>query len=175
MIDRVTYTGTLVSCIILRTCGIVEYSNVHHALLSVLGALLAAASFYVLQGSDPGYLTSKEVEAELLETMMCSDDGYIPNRQTKCAVCDVPKICRSHHCKHCNKCVATYDHHCVMLGTCIGERNHCRFWWFIFLHVCLLSVDIKLMSDSSYVHSQQQPLATGHSSHCYTYCSVTRT
>ncbi|XP_059648049.1 protein S-acyltransferase 10-like isoform X2 [Cornus florida] len=32
-------------------------------------------------------------------------------------------------CTYCN--VMQFDHHCVWLGTCVGQRNHCRFWWFI--------------------------------------------
>jgi hypothetical protein len=49
-----------------------------------------------------------------------------------CPVCHLSKPpLRSHHCKDCQQCVATFDHHCHFLGTCIGERNHFRFYIFV--------------------------------------------
>jgi len=39
---------------------------------------------------------------------------------------------RTRHCHDCDKCVLQFDHHCIWLGTCIGKKNHCRFWWYIF-------------------------------------------
>ncbi len=67
------------------------------------------------------------------------DDTPVPiapelNQQLRrkiCSKCQIAPPLRAHHCRFCNKCVATFDHHCHFLNTCIGERNHCRFYWFL--------------------------------------------
>ena len=57
---------------------------------------------------------------------------------------------RSHHCKVCNKCVATFDHHCKFLHTCIGERNYCRFYIFVLLNFIAIHLCLKVVNSSSY-------------------------
>ncbi|CAL9159769.1 unnamed protein product [Musa hybrid cultivar] len=62
-------------------------------------------------------------------------DLYPPgltNRNCTCPYCNVIQPPRSKHCHDCDKCVLQFDHHCLWLGTCIGKKNHCRFWWYIF-------------------------------------------
>ncbi|XP_047312391.1 protein S-acyltransferase 10 isoform X2 [Impatiens glandulifera] len=62
-------------------------------------------------------------------------DLYPPGtsaRTLTCSYCNILQPPRSKHCHDCDKCVLQFDHHCVWLGTCIGQGNHCRFWWYIF-------------------------------------------
>ncbi|XP_020532306.1 protein S-acyltransferase 10 isoform X2 [Amborella trichopoda] len=62
-------------------------------------------------------------------------DMYPPgssSRHWTCTYCNVVQPPRSKHCHDCDKCVLQFDHHCVWLGTCIGQGNHSRFWWYIF-------------------------------------------
>ncbi|GMY11127.1 protein S-acyltransferase 10 [Fagus crenata] len=61
-------------------------------------------------------------------------DMYSPGtspRTWTCSYCNVEQPPRAKHCHDCDKCVLQFDHHCVWLGTCIGQGNHCRFWWYI--------------------------------------------
>lgn len=62
-------------------------------------------------------------------------DMYPPGsssvRSWTCTYCNVVQPPRAKHCHDCDRCVLQFDHHCVWLGTCIGQGNHCRFWWYI--------------------------------------------
>lgn len=60
---------------------------------------------------------------------------------------------RSKYCKTCKARVCTFDHHCFMLGTCIGERNHARFWWFLFLTTVDICIAIVVV-DNGYVYER---------------------
>ncbi|KAE9606605.1 putative protein S-acyltransferase [Lupinus albus] len=54
-----------------------------------------------------------------------------PIRTWTCTYCNVEQPPRTKHCHDCDKCVLQFDHHCVWLGNCIGQGNHCRFWWYL--------------------------------------------
>ncbi|KAJ8467964.1 hypothetical protein OPV22_030516 [Ensete ventricosum] len=61
-------------------------------------------------------------------------DLYPPGsaiRNWTCTYCNIIQPPRAKHCHDCDKCVLQFDHHCVWLGACIGQGNHCRFWWYI--------------------------------------------
>lgn len=74
--------------------------------------LLYAASV----GSDPGYLSS-------------NGNGAGPEGDLESTYSSWPPL-RAHYCKEAGEWVAKYDHWCPMLGTPIGEKNHCRspYW-----------------------------------------------
>lgn len=71
-------------------------------------------------------------------------------RRKICQVCKIAPPLRSHHCKHCSKCVATFDHHCTFIGTCIGERNHCRFYFFIILQALGFRKCVSIVNSSKF-------------------------
>ncbi|KAF0924466.1 hypothetical protein E2562_010118 [Oryza meyeriana var. granulata] len=78
-------------------------------------------------------------------------DLYPPgssSRDWTCTYCRVIQPPRTRHCHDCDKCVLQFDHHCVWLGTCIGKKNHCRFWWYIFEETILCIWTVALYIDS---------------------------
>jgi len=53
-----------------------------------------------------------------------------------CVNCILIKPAYTKHCYTCQHCVSLFDHHCPFMGTCIGGRNHGKFW----LYCCLQTV-----------------------------------
>jgi hypothetical protein len=167
----------------------------------------SSITFYLLQGSNPGYLTEEimrraiiqhepiqekddEKEISTIETIQAQkysqkrieilqkaltklqselEVGNVSTstidtndekatlveneEQDFCAECEIFPPLRSNHCKFCNKCVATFDHHCFVLGTCIGERNHSRFWWFLFMQTIEILFVIAIVQSGFTGHS----------------------
>lgn len=78
-------------------------------------------------------------------------DLYPPgsgSRDWTCTYCRLIQPPRTRHCHDCDKCVLQFDHHCIWLGTCIGKKNHCRFWWYIFEETILCIWTVSLYIES---------------------------
>ncbi|KQJ84045.1 hypothetical protein BRADI_5g18331v3 [Brachypodium distachyon] len=74
-------------------------------------------------------------------------DLYPPgssSRDLTCSHCHLIQPPRTKHCHDCEKCVLQFDHHCAWLGTCIGKRNHCRFWWYVLEQAILATWTVAL-------------------------------
>ncbi|KAK1684626.1 hypothetical protein QYE76_045474 [Lolium multiflorum] len=74
-------------------------------------------------------------------------DLYPPgsnSRDLTCSSCHLIQPPRTKHCHDCDKCVLKFDHHCTWLATCIGKRNHCRFWWYLFEETTLIAWTVAL-------------------------------
>lgn len=78
-----------------------------------------------------------------------SVDHFQGTRRRYCPACGVSPPLRSHHCRDCNRCVARFDHHCGFVGTCIGERNHCRFWWFLVIQALAFDAACRIVGSST--------------------------
>jgi palmitoyltransferase len=75
--------------------------------------------------------TTAETLPSFADALTAPPPLFRGTRRKVCSTCNFAPPLRSHHCRVCEKCVATFDHHCHFIGTCIGERNHCRFWTFV--------------------------------------------
>ncbi|KAG7026713.1 Protein S-acyltransferase 10 [Cucurbita argyrosperma subsp. argyrosperma] len=83
----------------------------------------------------------KNVQGDLTSWTKMVMDMYPPGtspRNFTCSYCHVEQPPRTKHCHDCDRCVLQFDHHCVWLGTCIGQGNHCRFWWNAAIVIMLL-------------------------------------
>lgn len=103
--------------------------------------LLCVFTFLILQGSNPGYLNTKDLEEDV-SNLVNNDINFIDDDFIYCSKCVSRRPLRSHHCHYCDQCVATYDHHCKVIGTCIGEGNHCRFYIFLFVNFISIILSI---------------------------------
>jgi len=56
--------------------------------------------------------------------------NFVPE-QKYCEVCRIIQPYRTRHCIFCEKCVCKFDHHCALIGGCVGELNHRKFWIFL--------------------------------------------
>ncbi|KAG8065758.1 hypothetical protein GUJ93_ZPchr0004g40250 [Zizania palustris] len=103
------------------------------------GSLNSAMSHSKIEQQNP-----QSIQPSSLPQVM---DLYPPgtsSRDFTCPYCRLIQPPRTKHCHDCDKCVLQFDHHCVWLGTCIGKRNYCRFWWYIFEQTFLTAWTVAL-------------------------------
>ncbi|XVF15991.1 hypothetical protein REPUB_Repub09cG0203700 [Reevesia pubescens] len=113
----------------------VNESNVIHKKSSMATKQPASSNngslIVTVEGSQSGRNFHGNNSASWTKLVM---DMYPPGtsiRTCTCAYCNVEQPPRAKHCQDCDKCVLQFDHHCVWLGTCIGQGNHCKFWWYL--------------------------------------------
>ena len=91
--------------------------------------VLLLASLYLASKTNPGTIP-------LYWGFYIGDQEYKKKRY--CLLCQVFKPDRTHHCRHCRKCIRKLDHHCHILATCIGELNYKFFIQTLFYCTCTL-------------------------------------
>jgi DHHC palmitoyltransferase len=92
-------------------------------------------------GSKTLNFMSPIIPTETDESIETAVNGY-----RECQYCHVNQPARAQHCRTCDKCVAMFDHHCTFLDVCIGERNRCRFFWFLFFTFVSIGLVISLLT-----------------------------
>ena len=114
--------------------------NVAYFMQAIIFMAAVSLAFFHVHGSDPGWLTPELCANPTTTTTLCKSvkaSPITPESSTSALACRTCHLTwrprRAHHCRICQRCVATLDHHCEFIGTCIGERNRCRFWWFLLL------------------------------------------
>jgi hypothetical protein len=93
-------------------------SNIHLIVVSVV-YLMCMLTFYLASVTDPGIITSANVQA-CTETF--DYDEVVFHRKT-CETCKTVKPARSKHCSLCDVCVSRFDHHCIWINNCVGHNN----------------------------------------------------
>lgn len=87
-------------------------------------------------------------QATITTAAAAASSCYSSTRRKICRRCRIAAPLRAHHCKVCQQCVATFDHHCDFISTCIGERNRCRFWWFLAAQSAGFAVSCRIVGSS---------------------------
>ena len=102
----------------------------HYLFLSLLlinSYFIAFLCFFSLPTATQLKLQSSDMDT-LKSTFHARDFSNFPHNSDFCFICFRLKPPRTHHCLHCNHCVAGFDQHCHLLNVCIGERERGRFW-----------------------------------------------
>ncbi|XP_016557993.1 protein S-acyltransferase 10 isoform X2 [Capsicum annuum] len=109
----------------------IQKTNQHAWYTAAYLLLLVAtlAQYFITSGSSPGYVI--DAMRAINETDASGNRATSTSTSVTCTYCNVMQPPRAKHCHDCDKCVLQFDHHCVWLGTCVGQGNHCRFWWYI--------------------------------------------
>ena len=131
---------------------VVETARRHWWYAAAFGLLFAAscALFVATSTSDPGYVRrggavelrpggAEEAGAAGAEAGAAAGaeaggpEGAEEEGEGRrwCGQCGLWQPLRAKHCRVCDRCVRRYDHHCIWLGSCVGERNHGLFWWYL--------------------------------------------
>ncbi|XP_010266962.1 PREDICTED: protein S-acyltransferase 10 [Nelumbo nucifera] len=84
-----------------------------------------------IEENQPGKITPGNNTTSWAKLVMDMYPHGSSVRNWTCMYCNIVQPPRVKHCHDCDKCVLQFDHHCLWLGTCIGQGNHCRFWWYI--------------------------------------------
>ncbi|XP_024388352.1 protein S-acyltransferase 10 [Physcomitrium patens] len=77
-------------------------------------------------------------ESDGRHLVRASNVSSLSSHTGRCPYCGLWQPLRTKHCHDCDKCVLRFDHHCVWLGTCVGQKNHRKFWWYIFYEAALV-------------------------------------
>ncbi|CAN7110506.1 unnamed protein product [Brassica rapa subsp. narinosa] len=128
----------------------IEKTRLHPWYMSSYFFLFSATllQYFVTSGSSPGYVIDAMRDVDETNAIMYRNapttsfirwqkmvlDLYPPGtslRNLTCGYCHVEQPPRAKHCHDCDRCVLQFDHHCVWLGTCVGQKNHSKFWWYI--------------------------------------------
>jgi hypothetical protein len=88
-------------------------------------------TYYSTVYTSPGFLplnwVPDDTTPEANRLLMSSDRRDISS-PTWCGKCHSYRPLRSHHCRHCGRCVLVYDHHCPWVNNCIGHGNRKSFF-----------------------------------------------
>ncbi|KAL0489214.1 S-acyltransferase [Acrasis kona] len=95
--------------------------------------------FDITEDVEPGYHNQEALEAPPNKEIEI--DGIVLPLKW-CSTCKIYRTPRASHCSRCDCCIERFDHHCPWTGTCIGQRNHRYFFFFVTITtlMCLYGV-----------------------------------
>ena len=102
-----------------------KYLNIYFRTVGIFSLISFCFSYIFLFILDPG--VSKYDRGAFL--------GRPKGRYGFCERCKlfVRTDYKTMHCLECGVCIEGYNHHCPWTSKCIGRKNQCLFWIFIFL------------------------------------------